>query len=66
MSRIWFWGPQWYWHGWKTLVPFYMGEDEYGRRTLMLGWTVTGRVIIALWECRDPECVAFRAEWTDD
>lgn len=48
MIRIWFWAPSWYWHGWSTLLPVHMGGDEYGRRTLMLGWTVTGRMIVAV------------------
>lgn len=67
MSRVWFWGPSWYWHGWGTLVPVNVGEDEFGRRTLVLGWTFTGRVLIALWMCKHPDCVAFRERWpTDD
>jgi hypothetical protein len=48
MRRVWFWAPCWYWHGWRTLLPASLGGDEYGRRTLMLGWTVTGRVIVAI------------------
>lgn len=52
----WFWKPQRYWFGWKTLIPFAYGHDEYARRTLLLGWTVTGRIIIPLWECGDAGC----------
>lgn len=48
MKRVWFWRPQWYWHGWRTLLPWYVGGDEYGRRTLLLGWTVTGGAIVAI------------------
>lgn len=33
MRRVWFWAPCWYWHG---------------RRTVMFGWMVTGRVIVAI------------------
>lgn len=55
---FWFYKPQWYWFGWKTLWPFQIGHDEYARRTLMLGWTVTGRAIITLGDCGDPECKA--------
>lgn len=54
--RIWFWKPQWYWFGPRTLVPFMIGHDEYARRTLLLGWTVTGRAIIPLWDCGDEQC----------
>lgn len=56
-ARIWFWRPQWHWFGWKTLIPFMYGHDEYARRTLLLGWTVTGRVIIPLWFCGDEKCL---------
>lgn len=62
MDRVWFWKPCWYWFGWRTLVPFFYGHDEYARRTLLLGWTVTGRVIFALWGCGDPECEADAAK----
>lgn len=50
-ARIWFWKPQWHWHGWKTLIPFFRGGDEYDWHTVCLGWTITGRVIIATRHC---------------
>lgn len=56
VSRVWFWKPQWYWFGWKTLIPFLYGHDQYARRTLLFGWTITGRVIIAVWGCGNPVC----------
>lgn len=62
MKRAWFYRPQWYWHGWKTLLPIYRGHDEYARWTVVLGWTVTGRVVVALWDCGDPECHKDREE----
>lgn len=52
----WFWKLQWHWFGWKTLVPFSYGHDEYARRTLVVGWTITGRVIFPLWDCGDEAC----------
>lgn len=55
-GRIWFWRPQWHWFGPLTLIPFNYGHDEYARRVLVFGWTVTGRVLIAVWGCGDPEC----------
>ncbi len=55
-TRVWFWKPQWYWHGWKTLSPVMFGDDQWHYKTLVLGWTVTGRVIIALYEFRDGKC----------
>lgn len=50
-ARVWFWKPQWYWHGWSTLVPFFRGGDEYDWHTIVLGWTITGRIIIATRHC---------------
>lgn len=65
MTRVWFWAPCWYWYGLATLWPIHFGGDEWGRRTLLLGWTVTGRVVVAIsrpgqlyrpdgWEWVDP------------
>lgn len=56
MSRIWFWKPQLHWFGWKTLAPFTYGHDQYARRVLCIGWTVTGRVLVAVWGCGDQSC----------
>ena len=69
--KPWFWKPQWHWFGWKTLIPFNYGHDEYARRTLLLGWTVTGRAIFPLWYCGDKACfrdamVDLRDEGADD
>lgn len=58
-GRVWFWKPQWHWFGWKTLVPFTYGHDEYARRVLCIGWSVTGRVLIAVWYCGDRECLDY-------
>ena len=65
-NRVWFWKPQWYWHGWTTLLPAYIGHDEYARRTLLIGWTVTGRIIIALGDCGRPECKTDAYTWAND
>lgn len=54
---IWFWKPQWHWFGWSTLSPFLIGHDQYARRTLVVGWTVTGRAIIPLWFCGSGDCL---------
>lgn len=62
MNTMWFWKPQWHWFGWKTLVPFAYGHDEYARRTLLFGWTITGRAIFAVWGCGDPECESDAAQ----
>lgn len=56
IDRIWFWKPSWHWFGWKTLIPFTYGHDQYARRVLVFGWTITGRALIAVWGCGDPEC----------
>jgi hypothetical protein len=58
-ARAWFYKPEWYWHGPRTLWPFRYGHDEYARRTFLFGWTITGRVVIALWDCGVPECLAY-------
>lgn len=50
-ERVWFYKPSRYWYGWRTLVPFERGGDEYDWHTIVLGWTITGRVIIALRRC---------------
>ena len=55
-AHTWFYKPQWYWFGPRTLWPFQYGHDEFARRTLLFGWTITGRVIIALWDCGDEDC----------
>jgi len=49
-NNVWLWPPQWHWFGLQTLVPFAFGHDEHGRKTLVIGWTITGRIIIAFKE----------------
>lgn len=56
LPRIWAWGPSLYWFGWRSLKPAFMATDEHGRRTIAIGWAITGRVIIALWVCGCIEC----------
>ena len=65
-ERIWFYQPQWYWHGWSTLTPIARGHDDIARWCIMLGWTITGRVIIPLWDCGDPECHLHAIENAED
>lgn len=60
---VWFWKPSLYWFGWKTLIPFLYGHDEYARRTLLFGWTITGRIIIPVWECDEAEQCWDEAEY---
>lgn len=64
-DNVWFWRPSWYWFGWGTLLPITRGHDEYSRETIVLGWTVTGRVIIALGYCGDTECYEQSLRWID-
>ena len=47
--KPWFYKPQWYWFGWKTLLPVSFGGDEWCRLDLVVGFTITGRIIIPLW-----------------
>lgn len=63
LSRIWFWKPEtnfaYYWD--RTLsipkrllriaVPVFRGGDEYDWHTICVGWTFTGRVIVATRRC---------------
>lgn len=63
--RFWFWKPEWHWHGWTTLLPFQIGGilgDEYGRRTCIIGWTITGRIIVVWSTCYCDECDASREQ----
>lgn len=57
VPRVWFCRPQIWW---PRLSPVWISHDEYARRTLVIGWTFTGQVIIALGHCGDPECVTER------
>ena len=51
----WFYPPTLYWYGWRTLRLFWLGDDEWCRRTLVLGWNITGQIVIPLRECRGCE-----------
>lgn len=75
VERVWFWKPSWYWFGPRTLVPFTTGSDEWDWHTIVLGWTITGRVIIATRKCPltgkctpDPDLPhdPYLFEWPDD
>ena len=54
--KPWFWTPQWYWFGLKTLLPISFGGDEYCRRTIVFGYTITGRMIVPLWGHSEKKC----------
>lgn len=54
--KPWFYKPQWYWYGWKTLLPISLGNDEWCRYDLVLGTTITGRIIIPLWGHKASDC----------
>ena len=64
-ERFWFYKPEMYWHGISTLSPIAIGHDDYARHTLMLGWTITGRIIIALGDCGEKECHTYAIEYID-
>lgn len=69
LPRVWAWAPSAFWPGWRGLVPAFVGHDEFARLTLVIGWPWTGRLVVALWGCGDPECQAEAAEqvqaWTE-
>lgn len=64
-KRVWFYKPQWFWFGWQTLSPVVIGHDEYSRETIMLGWAITGRVIIATRYCGDVDCYNTTLSYLD-
>lgn len=46
----------WFTRSFDTWLPF-LGDDEYRRRTLVLGTPITGHVVIAApWRCRCRDC----------
>lgn len=47
-SRIWFRRPTWYFSTWR---PMWTGGDEYDWHTLVIGWNVTGQIIMATRRC---------------
>ena len=46
-ARLWFYRPAFHWFGPRTLLPVFFGWDEYDWHTVVLGWSVTGRMVIA-------------------
>jgi hypothetical protein len=61
--RPWLYRPELHWFGWKTLLPAWLGGDEWCRRTLVVGWNFTGQVVIPLRYCRG--CEHCGPEWVD-
>lgn len=55
-SRVWTWEPQLYWFGLPTLSPVTFGHDEYSRRTIVIGWPFSGRLIVAYRWCGSTQC----------
>lgn len=55
--RIWAYRPHRAVDTWRDLLPVGRGHDADGRWTLTLGWPFTGRIIIALNHCGDPDCL---------
>lgn len=64
-KRVWFYKPEWYWGGWRRLFPVWTSHDEYSRETLVLGWDITGQVIIATRYCGDADCYADTIKYLD-
>ena len=61
-ERIWFYRPEWYWYGWKTLIPIWRGHDDQARWTVVLGWTITGQIVIAVKDCGSVSCMIDAAD----
>lgn len=51
-SRVWFYKPELYWYGWKTLRPVWYGGDEFNWHTVVIGWNLFGQAVIATEPCR--------------
>ena len=51
--RVWFHTPG---ETYNRVSPLWVGNDEYHRRTLVIGWGFTGQAVVALWRCRCKEC----------
>lgn len=61
--KIWLWLPELYWYGPKCLIPVFLGGDEFNRHTIVLGWPITGYIIIAYRKCPGlPKCDCLEAE----
>lgn len=50
-AKFWFYKPSLFWDGWRTFVPLHLGGDEWCRRTLCIGWYITGQIIIPFRAC---------------
>lgn len=55
-KRFWTYGPR----SWRGFCQF--GDDEYQRRTLVLGLPFVGALVFALWRCRCEDCAADLAQ----
>jgi hypothetical protein len=49
-TRFWFYRPSWYFY---RFSPVWFGNDEWNRKTIVLGWNVTGQLVIALWTFKE-------------
>lgn len=58
-SRIWGYKPQWYF---QRFSPTWLSSDEYGRRTFVIGWCVTGQLVIAFCTCFCEYCDESRRQ----
>lgn len=58
--RLWFYKPTIWWYGWRTFVPVWLGGDEWGRRTLVIGWNFIGQLVIAIGK-EDTDLAPFAA-----
>lgn len=53
--KPWYYKPQLYWTGWKDLIPFGFGGDEFCRWTITIGWCFTGVLIVPYRYCKGCE-----------
>ena len=63
MNRLWrykygSWLPEWY----RYIFPDFRGNDEYGRRTMVIHVPFVGFLVWAYWTCHCEDCEAVREE----
>lgn len=55
-ERVWFHKPIWDFYRWS---PVWLGDDEYHYQTIVIGWHITGQIVIAFrqWPLPCDECL---------
>lgn len=61
-KRLWFYSRKDYspTHWWNRIGVPHRGDDEYGRRIVIIGTFLTGYALFAYWTCHCEDCVDLR------